>query len=247
MKARILLVTCVLSILGCASTPPNNTISVSVKKTTFSGTSQPVWYFYSVHPDCSSEGLPTVEITSPASHGAVTLQNVEHFTEYPQTNQRYECNNKKSPSVAVVYTSEQTFVGTDKFKVRCIYPSGNTKTEEFLISVEKPQSNAVGSTPPQLDPNHLAHIGQAYYPRESLAIPEEGICNMEVTIERDGSVSASHLVKSSSFSRLDAACQNAFPEDVRFIPATKDGTPIKVTVIVPIVWCLGVGCSERLH
>lgn len=71
--------------------------------------------------------------------------------------------------------------------------------------------------------------------------------DMAVTIEQDGSVSASHLVESSNFSRLDAACENAFPEDVRFIPATKDGNPIKATVIIPIVWCLGVGCSARMR
>lgn len=73
---------------------------------------------------------------------------------------------------------------------------------------------------------------------------------MEVTIEQDGRVSASHLVESSKFSRLDAACENAFPDDVRFIPATRDGTPIKVTVILPIVWCItdaGRSCVERLH
>jgi TonB family protein len=109
---------------------------------------------------------------------------------------------------------------------------------------------AARSTLPRLDPNHMAHIGNAYYPNESRAIPEEGICKMEVTIEQDGRVSASHLVESSKFSRLDAACENAFPEDVRFIPATKDDAPIKVTVILPIVWCLtdlGDSCIERLH
>ena len=103
------------------------------------------------------------------------------------------------------------------------------------------------STLPRLDPRHLAHIGQPYYPRESLAIPEEGICKMAVTIEPDGSISESHLVASSNFARLDAACANAFPADVRFIPATKAGKPIKVNVVVPIVWCLGIGCNARLH
>lgn len=73
---------------------------------------------------------------------------------------------------------------------------------------------------------------------------------MELTVEQDGRVSASHLVESSKFARLDAACEDAFPEDVRFIPATQDGTPIRVTVILPIVWCLtdgGESCVERLH
>ena len=108
-------------------------------------------------------------------------------------------------------------------------------------------SSAVERTPPRIDPSHLPHIGQAYYPRESLEIPEEGICKMSVTIEPDGRVSASHLVESSGFPRLDAACINAFPEDVRFIPGTKRGNPIKRTIILPIVWCVGVDCVKRLQ
>lgn len=108
-------------------------------------------------------------------------------------------------------------------------------------------SGTAGRTLPRLDPSHLPHIGQEYYPRESLEIPEEGICKMSVTIEADGSISASHLVESSGFPRLDTACINAFPADVRFIPATKAGNPVKRTVILPIVWCLGVDCIKRLH
>jgi hypothetical protein len=73
---------------------------------------------------------------------------------------------------------------------------------------------------PRLDPNHLPHIGNAYYPMVSRSIPEEGICKMGITVEPDGRVSESHLVETSGFLRLDAACVNAFPADVRFIPAT---------------------------
>jgi TonB family protein len=102
-------------------------------------------------------------------------------------------------------------------------------------------------TPIRLDPNHLPHIGQAYYPKESLVIPEEGICQMKVTVEPDGSISESHLVESSGFPRLDAACINAFPADVHFIPATKGGIPVKITATIPIVWCLGVNCVARLR
>jgi TonB family protein len=108
-------------------------------------------------------------------------------------------------------------------------------------------SSTAERTLPRTDPSHLPHIGQAYYPRESLESGEEGLCKMSVTIEPDGTVSASHLVESSGFPRLDAACINAFPADVRFIPATKGGNPVKRTIILPIVWCLGVECVTRLH
>lgn len=103
------------------------------------------------------------------------------------------------------------------------------------------------STYPRLDLSHLPHIGQAYYPMESRVNREEGICKMEITVESDGRISASHLVESSKFPRLDAACENAFPADVRLLPATKGGTPIQATVVMPIVWCFGVACAARLH
>ena len=108
-------------------------------------------------------------------------------------------------------------------------------------------ANTAERMPIRLDPNHLPHIGQAYYPKESLVIPEEGICKMMVTVELDGGVSASDLVETSGSPRLDAACINAFPADVRLIPATKGGTPVKTTAIIPIVWCLGVNCVARLR
>ena len=121
---------------GCVTTSQTK----PVEKTAFSGTALNVWYFYSVEIDCTSGGLPTVSVTSAASHGSVQIQNVEHFTEYPSTNQRYECNKKKSPSVAVVYTSGRSFVGVDRFVVRCVYPSGNVQTKEFVLTVEQPPS-----------------------------------------------------------------------------------------------------------
>jgi hypothetical protein len=122
---------------GCVATPPAVPGSKAVQKTTFSGTALSVYYFYAVGTDCTSAGLPTVWVTSAASHGSVELQNVDHFTEFPATNQRFECNKKKSPSVAVVYTSNKTFVGVDRFTVKCVFPTGNVPTEEFLITVEK--------------------------------------------------------------------------------------------------------------
>lgn len=128
-----------------------------------------------------------------------------------------------------------------------LYASCTTTTTVRHQETPPDISSTAERTPPRVDPSHLPHVGQAYYPRESLEIPEEGICKMSVTIEADGSVSASHLVESSGFPRLDAACINAFPADVRFIPATKGGNPVKRTIILPIVWCLDVDCITRLH
>jgi hypothetical protein len=126
---------------GCVSAPQNGAKSTVIQKTTFAGTALPVDYFYAVHPDCTSAGLPTIEVTRTASHGSIRVQNVDHFTDYPSTNQRYECNKKKSPSVAVVYTSEKTFVGVDRFTVKCVFPSGVVRTKEFVVTVEPPHNS----------------------------------------------------------------------------------------------------------
>lgn len=144
MKTKIVraayVTTSVIGILiaGCVTTPPAAQGQRAVQKTTFSGTALSVYYFYAVQMDCTSAGLPTVWGTSAASHGSVELQNVDHFSEFPATNQRFECNKKKNPSIAVVYTSDKTFVGVDRFTVKCVFPAGNVTTEEFLITVEKP-------------------------------------------------------------------------------------------------------------
>ena len=124
-------------ISGCVTPPQGVPASTAIQKTTFSGRILNVWYFYTVQMDCTPGELPTVRVTSAPSHGSVQLQNVEHFTEFPATNQRFECNKKKSPSVVVVYTSNKTFVGVDKFTVKCVFPSGDVQTKEFLITVEQ--------------------------------------------------------------------------------------------------------------
>ena len=143
MKTRIAMAayvtTAIVGILigGCVTPPQAVPGPKALQKTTFSGMALNVYYFYAVQVDCTSAGLPTVWVTSAASHGSVELQNVDHFTEFPATNQRYECNKKKNPSIAVVYTSDKSFVGFDRFTVKCVFPAGNVTTQEFLITVEK--------------------------------------------------------------------------------------------------------------
>jgi hypothetical protein len=123
---------------GCATAPQNAQEPKLIEKTTFTGTALNLWYFYSVQMDCTPDDLPAVSVTRAASHGSVKIRSVDHFTEYPSTNPRSECNKKKSPSVVVVYTSEKSFVGVDRIEVKCLYSSGRVVTREFAITVEQP-------------------------------------------------------------------------------------------------------------
>lgn len=258
MKSRITLIAYVFAILnsGCVSTPQNNAASMPIQKTTFSGTVQSVYHFYSLNADCTPNGLPTIEVVKAPSHGSIQVENVEGFTEYPSTNQRYECNKQRSPIVAAAYISEKAFVGTDIFTLKGIFPSGDTSTKEFLVSVKDPKSasliqpNTVQGgqleaspksvnpyTPPRFDPAHPPKVGADYYPPESLLAKEQGRCLVAITVAADGGIKDARILQSSGYPRLDEACLDAFAGG-HFIPATSSGVPIEMTIPFQVVWKL---------
>ena len=103
------------------------------------------------------------------------------------------------------------------------------------------------STNPRIDPSHPPHVGSAFYPKLARVLGEQGRCEVEVTIEADGSVSASRIAKSAKSTRLDAACLAAFSADVRFFPATLNGKPVQIKRVIPVVWCLHEGSCEHLR
>ena len=120
MKAKIVravyLTAAIFGILvaGCVTTPQAVRGSKAVQKTAFSGTALNVYYFYAVQMDCRSAGLPTVSVTSTASRGSVEFQNVDHFTEFPATNQRYECNKKRvQASLSCTHRTKPSLALTD--------------------------------------------------------------------------------------------------------------------------------------
>jgi TonB family protein len=90
-------------------------------------------------------------------------------------------------------------------------------------------------TPIKVDPKHPPRIGTAYYPPQSLRNREQGTCYIAVLVDADGSVSAMQLLKSSGYSRLDAACFSSFI-DRPMIPATVDGKRITSWTAFPISW-----------
>jgi hypothetical protein len=142
MNTRSALFPCVSAVLfsGCVSTVHNDATSTPTQITTFSGRVQRVWNFYALNPDCTLVGIPIVEVTLAASHGSVVVQNEENFTSYPSTNQRFKCNEKRSQTATVIYTSEKLYVGTDRFVVKSVGPWGDVVTREFAVTIERPQA-----------------------------------------------------------------------------------------------------------
>jgi TonB family protein len=258
MKKGMILVACLLAVLNDASaaTEADGDLSMTTHQAIFSGTSQTIWYLYSLHPDCISGGLPSVEVIKTPSHGSIQVGNVESFPAYPSTNQRYECNKRKSPMVSAVYTPEKTFVGSDKFVLRGTFASGNSMAKEYVVTIEASQPNTlqqapvalsdpngtrlisvVTLTPPRIDPANPLKIGGRYYPPESLRAKEQGRCIVSVTVGADGWLKDASLQQSTGYPRLDKACLDAVAGGHLF-PATEDGMPIEKAITLPMNWFL---------
>jgi hypothetical protein len=135
-------------LVGCVSAPqtvgniptaaaPTGTPKV-VQKTAFSGIPQILDHYAELNADCTSVGIETVNITRTPSHGTVVMQNnVESYPSFPPTNQRYECNKTKTPSIRITYTSDRTFVGNDRFTVHRVSHTGNLLIYEYVVTVEQ--------------------------------------------------------------------------------------------------------------
>jgi hypothetical protein len=120
-------------------TPPEDSGAAKhVTRGAISGLPQHVGFYYSVNPDCSSDGLVQLHLKNPPAHGSVTFVNDDGYTNFPAASPAHECNAKKSPGVRVVYTSVKDFVGTDQFTVQGIGPHGKYLESDYAVKVIAP-------------------------------------------------------------------------------------------------------------
>jgi len=70
------------------------------------------------------------------------------------------------------------------------------------------------------------------YPPESKRRHEEGLVELDVQVQPDGSIGAARIVKDSGYPRLNNAALASI-RSARFMPAMMDGVPVVARVIVP--------------
>ena len=141
---------------GCAASPPKPTqvqvsfnlpprdaapIAKHITRGAVSGTPQHVGFFYSVNPDCSSDGLVQLQLKGSPTHGSVAFAKADGYTSFPPGNPSHQCNNSKSLGVEVVYTSARDFVGVDQFTVQGVGPHGAYMETDYTVKVLAPSTN----------------------------------------------------------------------------------------------------------
>ena len=146
--------TALLAILSACSTPPKNPpgqVRVSFEYTpqddsapkhltrgAVSGVPQRVGFYYSVNPDCSSDGLVQTQLKNPPTHGSVEFVKADGYTNFPSSSPSHACNTRKSPGIEVIYTSAKNFAGTDQFVVQGVGPKGKYMETDYTVRVLAP-------------------------------------------------------------------------------------------------------------
>lgn len=141
-------------VIGCATPPPTNPSQLqmnvnftvqgqpdgpkNITRGTISGVPQHAGFYYSVNPDCTSEGLVRTQLKSPPAHGSVTFNKADGYTNFPSTSLSHECSSKKSSGVEVIYTAAKDSVGTDQFTVQGVGPKGKYMETDYTVKVIAP-------------------------------------------------------------------------------------------------------------
>lgn len=90
--------------------------------------------------------------------------------------------------------------------------------------------------PPLIPPRPADYLNNPKppYPALSRRLHEEGVVQLRILVNPDGSVARLELIKSSGYPRLDESAMNTVQSSWKFEPARQAGKPIQAWVIVPI-------------
>lgn len=116
--------------------PPAAARTVELARTVAAGHKLELEFLYSINRDCTSLGLPTVRTTEAPKHGRITVENGTGFTNFPQSNPRYECNKKRSEGVNVVYEPDPDYTGGDSVTLDVIFASGGESKRHYAVEVK---------------------------------------------------------------------------------------------------------------
>jgi len=91
--------------------------------------------WYAVSPECASEGMVTVKVVKGPDHGSVKIEQGDGYPNYDKDNVRFACNKVKVPVTKVIYTSEQSYLGSDTVTLEAVGPAGRFFHNDYMINV----------------------------------------------------------------------------------------------------------------
>jgi len=94
-------------------------------------------FAYAVNPDCSPvEGSIEMKTTTEPAHGTVEIVSGDGFPVFAKTSVRFKCNEKKTRGSFITYKANEKYVGSDKFVILILYPSGYAREVSYNVNVK---------------------------------------------------------------------------------------------------------------
>jgi hypothetical protein len=105
-------------------------------KVAAAGKPMELYWAASVNPDCSANGTPTIKVSSPPTHGRVTINRTGVFANFSAANVRQHCNTRRLAGVKAFYISQRGYQGPDRVAFEVIWPSGKHVRRDVSITVK---------------------------------------------------------------------------------------------------------------
>ena len=109
----------------------------TLAKTVTTGVTATINFVISLKPDCSVNDIPVVRIDKQPEQGIVKLVRREDYARLSQNSFPAACANKKVPGIAVDYTSNKDYAGTDFIGFETVTKSVNLTVFKAPITVER--------------------------------------------------------------------------------------------------------------
>jgi hypothetical protein len=100
-----------------------------------SGTKQPIGFYTSLNPDCTTRGNIDIRVTKQPEHGSTETTTTINFPSYPKEHVRFKCNEHKVRGVQFNYKSAEKYVGSDELDLLVLFPAGFAWEVHYNIDV----------------------------------------------------------------------------------------------------------------
>ena len=90
---------------------------------------------------------------------------------------------------------------------------------------------------PEIHQDYELQVGPQFYPPDAQARKETGVCAVWVSVNPEGHVAQSKVIKSTGSASLDKACMEAV-SPAQFTPAKKDGVAVNAGTLLALYWTL---------
>jgi hypothetical protein len=92
-------------------------------------------FIYDLSADCAPVAFPTITTTEAPKHGKLSIDRGTGFSNFAQSNSRFECNKKPTEGMKITYEPERGFLGDDSLMVEILYADKSMSKRRYAIKV----------------------------------------------------------------------------------------------------------------